>query len=182
MKLNYSKTFLLGFGFFGVSVIWGVYNAFVPVFLDQRFGLAPAVIGFFMTLDNIAALLTPLSPLPVIGASLAAGAPAQLLVIGVLLMVAGIAWAFININSLPMVVDMTSAARVGTYTGLYYLFSTAAAILGPNINGWIVQVSGRNWNNIMLAAPVFLIIALVLMFGVKRGEATTNEAQIARQG
>ncbi|MCC7361873.1 MAG: MFS transporter [Anaerolineales bacterium] len=56
MKLNYGKTFLLGFGFFGVSVIWGVYNAFVPVFLDQKFHLDPAVIGFFMTLDNLAAL------------------------------------------------------------------------------------------------------------------------------
>ena len=56
MKLNYGRTFVLGFGFFGVSVIWGVYNAFVPIFLQERFGLAPAVIAFFMTLDNIAAL------------------------------------------------------------------------------------------------------------------------------
>src|SRR3990172_2661801 len=56
-KLNYPKTFLLGFGFFGVSVIWGLYNAFVPVFLSDRFNLPPAFIGFFMTLDNIAALL-----------------------------------------------------------------------------------------------------------------------------
>ena len=57
MRLNYGKTFLLGFGFFGVSVIWATYNAFVPVFLDKKFGLEPALIGFFMTLDNIAALL-----------------------------------------------------------------------------------------------------------------------------
>ncbi len=57
MKFSYGKTFLLGFGFFGVSVIWGVYNAFVPLFLANKFGLAPALIGFFMTLDNFAALL-----------------------------------------------------------------------------------------------------------------------------
>ncbi len=57
MRLNYGKTFLLGFGFFGVSVIWGVYNAFVPLMLANKFGLAPVWIGFFMTLDNIAALL-----------------------------------------------------------------------------------------------------------------------------
>ena len=57
MKLNYGKTFLLGFGFLGVSVIWGVYNAFVPVFLQSKFGLDIRWIGFFMTLDNIAALL-----------------------------------------------------------------------------------------------------------------------------
>src|SRR4030095_10397673 len=55
-RLNYGKTFLLGFGFFGVSVIWGVYNAFVPVFLSEKFEIAPGLIGFFMTLDNIAAL------------------------------------------------------------------------------------------------------------------------------
>src|SRR3972149_11309865 len=57
MKFNYGKIFLLGFGFFGVSVIWGVYNAFVPLFLANKFNLQPALIGFFMTLDNIAALL-----------------------------------------------------------------------------------------------------------------------------
>ena len=55
-RLNYGKTFLLGFGFFGVSIIWGVYNAFVPVFLAEKFNIAPALIGAFMTLDNIAAL------------------------------------------------------------------------------------------------------------------------------
>ncbi len=56
MKFKYGKIFLLGFGFFGVSVIWTVYNAFVPLFLANKFNLAPALIGFFMTLDNIAAL------------------------------------------------------------------------------------------------------------------------------
>ena len=56
MKFSYGKIFLLGFGFFGVSVIWGVYNAFVPIFLANKFGLEAAFIGFFMTLDNIAAL------------------------------------------------------------------------------------------------------------------------------
>src|SRR5512147_893879 len=56
MKFNYGKIFLLGFGFFGVSVIWGIYNAFVPVFLADKFNLSPVFIGFFMTLDNIAAL------------------------------------------------------------------------------------------------------------------------------
>ncbi|HEX7394269.1 MAG TPA: MFS transporter, partial [Anaerolineaceae bacterium] len=56
MKFNYGRIFLLGFGFFGVSVIWGVYNGFVPLFLANKFDLSPAWIGFFMTLDNIAAL------------------------------------------------------------------------------------------------------------------------------
>jgi MFS family permease len=42
----------------------------------------------------------------------------------VLLILGGIGWALIYINSLPMVMDMVEDARVGTYTGLYYLFAT----------------------------------------------------------
>ena len=416
MKLNYGKTFLLGFGFFGVSVIWGVYNAFVPLFLANKFGLAPAWIGFFMTLDNIAALLiqppvgawsdklrTPLGrrmPFILIGAPVGAvvfglipiaavlplfvactstlllsmafwrtpvvalmpditpskfrsqangiinfmggvgaiisflggsvlykmnpsfpfwmgsglviissillfifikepkvyeevdkqpgmiaslqsvmkdpdksalrilsaiffwfigytaieaffslyankylgleeadgarllgqlsvifvifalpagyiGAkigrkvtislgllimiactasmyftpPAILTivltklpvlgvvpVVGAILMLAGAGWALININSLPMVVDMTTEARIGTFTGLYYLFSTLSAIVGPNMNGWIVQLSNLNYNAIMIVSPVLMLVALILMLGVRRGEAKTENA------
>jgi maltose/moltooligosaccharide transporter len=124
-------------------------------------------------------LLTPLTSLPLIGVRLVEDGPQVLPIIGVLMMLAGIGWALININSLPMVVDMTDAARVGTYTGLYYLFSTLSAIVGPNVNGWIVQLTGNNYNNIMLAAPLFLIVALVLMFGVKRGEAVVGTPQVA---
>lgn len=418
MKLNYGKTFLLGFGFFGVSVIWGVYNAFAPLFLANKFGLAPAWIGFFMTLDNIAALLiqppvgawsdklrTPLGrrmPFILIGAPIGAlvfgliplaavlplfvactstlllsmafwrtpvvalmpditpskfrsqangiinfmggvgaiisflggsvlykmnpsfpfwmgsglviissillfvfikepkvyeevdkqpgmiaslqsvmkdpdksalrilsaiffwfigytaieaffslyankylgleeadgarllgqlsvifvifalpagyiGAkigrkvtislgllimiactasmyftpPAVLTivltklpvlgvvpVVGAILMLAGAGWALININSLPMVVDMTTEARIGTYTGLYYLFSTLSAIVGPNMNGWIVQLSNLNYNAIMIVSPVLMFVALILMLGVRRGEAKIENAEI----
>ncbi len=116
-----------------------------------------------------ATLITPLTRLPVLGV---------VPVIGLLLMVAGAAWALININSLPMVVDMTSAARIGTYTGLYYLFSTLSAIVGPNSNGWIIQLTGRNYNAIMLVAPIFMGVALAMMLGVKRGEAVVAAAPV----
>lgn len=92
-------------------------------------------------------------------------------VVGVILMIAGIAWAMINVNSLPMVVDMTDQLRVGTYTGLYYLFSTLAAIAGPNLNGWIIQLTGKDYSNTMLVGPLFMLVALVMMLGVRRGEA-----------
>jgi len=74
---------------------------------------------------------------------------------------------------------MTDAARIGTYTGLYYLFSTLSAIAGPNVTGWIVQLTGRNYNNIMIVAPIFMVIALVMMLGVKRGEAVQAAAATA---
>ena len=52
--------------------------------------------------------------------------------------------------------------------GLYYLFSTLSAIVGPNVNGWAIQLTGNNYNMIMIIAPVFLLIAFWLMMGVKR--------------
>ncbi len=118
------------------------------------------------------ALLTGITPLPLVGIPLVEGGPRMLTLAGVILIIAGAAWAFININSLPMVVDLTSAARIGTFTGLYYLFSTLSAIVGPNLNGWAIVLTNNNYNIIMLIAPGFMLIALWLMLGVKRGEAT----------
>ena len=89
----------------------------------------------------------------------------------ILLLLAGIGWSFININSLPMVVDLTTAAKTGTFTGLYYLFSTLAAILGPNLNGWIIKLAGDNYGAIFVIGPVFMLAALVMIFGVRSGEA-----------
>jgi Na+/melibiose symporter-like transporter len=114
---------------------------------------------YFLPVDTLVNVLTRL---PVLG---------DVLGISIVLMIAGLGWSLININSLPMVVDMTTPAKIGTYTGLYYLFSTLAAIAGPNINGWIIQLSGKDYSSTMIAAPLFMLLALVMMLGVRRGEA-----------
>jgi len=113
---------------------------------------------FFLPIDMLNILLTTL---PAVG---------KVPVIGVILMVAGISWALINVNSLPMVVDMTEPERVGTYTGLYYLFSTLAAILGPIVYGFIIQFSGGAYSLLMLISPIFMALALISIAGVTRGE------------
>ena len=104
----------------------------------------------------------PLFTLPIFG---------NVPVVGLLLMIAGLSWSLVNINSLPMVVDLTNAIKIGTYTGLYYLFSTLAAIAGPNINGWIVQLTGNNYSSIFIIGPIFMVAALVSILGMKGGEA-----------
>lgn len=73
MKLDWKKTFFIGFGFFGISVIWQIYNAFVPIFLQAGrpgfeadvagFGLNATTSGVIMGLDNLAAIFI----LPLIG-------------------------------------------------------------------------------------------------------------------
>ena len=127
-------------------------------------GMIATVAAIFLLPSSV--LTTQLTKLPVLG---------TVPVLGLILMIAGIAWALININSLPMVVELTEPARIGTFTGLYYLFSTLAAILGPNLFGWIVQAAGSNYNAVMAASPIFFLVALVLMWGVKRGEALRQQ-------
>ena len=48
----YKKTFILGFGFFGISLIWPLFNNFIPIFLQEDFMLSATMTGFIMTWDN----------------------------------------------------------------------------------------------------------------------------------
>ncbi|WP_054520799.1 SLC45 family MFS transporter [Thermanaerothrix daxensis] len=148
-------------------------------FLGSRLGRRRTILSGILLLTAVMLVLyftpapiltTTLFRLPVLGV---------VPIAGVSLMVAGIAWALININSLPMVVDMTDDLHIGTYTGLYYLFSTLAAIVGPNLNGWIIQLSGENYALIMIVAPFFMLAALIMMLGVRRGEAKAHRPQPA---
>ena len=94
-------------------------------------------------------------------------------VIMTLMALGGMAWALVNINSLPMIVDIAPAAvLLGTYTGLYYLASQLAAVVGPTFNGVIIDVTGRNFNMIFFVAPFFFVLAILCMLGVTRGEAS----------
>ena len=92
-------------------------------------------------------------------------------VIGALLGLGGIAWSLVNINSLPMVVDTAeNDAVIGTYTGFYYFASQIAAIVGPTLNGFVIERSG-NYNMVMLMPVIFFALAALTMQGVTRGEA-----------
>jgi len=124
-----------------------------------------AIMGSFGLLQYLlpARLLTiELVVLPVLGA---------VPLIGLTLMVGGIGWTLVNVNSLPMVMDSTGELRVGAYIGLFFLFSTLGAIVGPVVNGLIIQWGGGDYSLTMLAGPLFMLAAFLLMLGVRRGEA-----------
>jgi MFS family permease len=66
--------------------------------------------------------------------------PFNAVLMGILMMVGGIFWALININSYPYIVERTTEGKIGTYTGLYYFSSSLAAITGPLIVGAFVDI------------------------------------------
>jgi Na+/melibiose symporter-like transporter len=92
----------------------------------------------------------------------------QFLPLALVFVVGGFGWALVNVNSLPMVVDMTTLAKVGGYTGLYYFFSQAANIAAPPLAGLLIDAFG--YASLMIFAAFMFFLAFFIMSFVKRGE------------
>ena len=96
-----------------------------------------------------------------------ASSPAWLMYI--MFALAGIAWATINVNSFPMVVEMCSGSDVGKYTGFYYTASMAAQTLTPMLSGFLMDQLGMTI--LFPYAAIFVALAFVTMLMVKHGDA-----------
>ena len=89
-------------------------------------------------------------------------------VLYVLFGLVGLAWAAINVNSLPMVVEMCRGSDIGKFTGYYYTFSMAAQIVTPVVAGWLIRTIG--YKALFPYSTVFVLIALFTMSRVKHGD------------
>ena len=99
------------------------------------------------------------------------------LVMNILFALAGVAWATINVNSFPMVVEMCSGADIGKYTGFYYTASMTAQIATPMLSGFLMDQMGMTV--LFPYAAIFVALAFVTMFMVKHGDTkiTAKKAQ-----
>ncbi len=77
----------------------------------------------------------------------------------IMLVLAGIFWALINVNSLPMVFDVGGEDKLGAYTGLYYFAASIAAIAGPQTVGFLVDLTGASYRIMFVFSAVFMILA-----------------------
>ena len=84
----------------------------------------------------------------------------------------GIGWAFINVNSLPMVVEMCKGSDIGRFTGYYYTFSMAAQIVTPIVAGWLLKNVG--YITLFPYATIFAAIAFFTMLFVKHGDTNVE--------
>ena len=83
---------------------------------------------------------------------------------------AGIAWATINVNSFPMVVEMCSGGNVGKYPGFYYTASMAAQVATPMLSGLLMDRMGMHV--LFPYAAVFTALAFVTMLFVRHGDSS----------
>ncbi len=79
----------------------------------------------------------------------------------------GISWAFINVNSLPMVVEMCAGADIGKFTGYYYAFSMSAQVITPILAGTLY---GVNPKTLFIYAAAAVLVSFVTMLFVKHGD------------
>ena len=84
----------------------------------------------------------------------------------------GFSWAAINVNSLPMVVEMCRGSEVGKFTGYYYTFSMAAQVITPILSGYLLgHVSYRL---LFPYAAFFVVCSGVTMHFVRHGDAKVS--------
>ncbi|HWR62713.1 MAG TPA: MFS transporter [Clostridia bacterium] len=95
-----------------------------------------------------------------------------------LMLAGGMFWAFVNINSYPMVVEMTTDDKIGAYTGIYYFFSSMAAILGPPFFGRVIDLVG--YGVLFILALCFLLLAFICITQVKKGEYKTIYMEVEK--
>ncbi len=81
----------------------------------------------------------------------------------------GIGWAMINVNSLPMVVEMCKGSDIGVFTGYYYTFSMAAQTVTPVLAGFLLNHIG--YSTLFPYAAVFSVLAFITMQFVKHGDS-----------
>lgn len=87
----------------------------------------------------------------------------------------GVGWASINVNSFPMVVEMSSGSDVGKYTGFYYTFSMAAQITTPLLSGFLIDNLGWGYSVLFPYAVLFSALSFVTMLFVRHGDSKPQQ-------
>lgn len=85
----------------------------------------------------------------------------------------GIGWAAINVNSYPMVVEMSKGCDIGKFTGTYYTFSMTAQIFTPILSGFLLEKI--SYRSLFPYAVAFSVLAFVTMLQVKHGDTRPDK-------
>lgn len=84
----------------------------------------------------------------------------------------GSGWAAINVNSLPMVVEMCRGSDVGRFTGFYYTFSMAAQTISPILAGFLMK--NVSYRSLFVYSAVFVAASFLTMQLVKHGDVVVD--------
>ncbi|WP_178019849.1 SLC45 family MFS transporter [uncultured Paenibacillus sp.] len=181
-QLDKTTVLILAAIFFWFVAYQGV-EALFTLYGTKQVGMSDAEASFSLTFFSLAFLLFAL-PSGWLGARygkkaiISTGVAGLFVVFGVmifvdsilwlrvLLIVGGIFWACININSYPWVVATGREESIGTRTGIYYFVSSLAAITSPPLLGWLIDVFG--YPALFISASAGMLLALGCLLVVPR--------------
>jgi MFS family permease len=158
-RLGRRKTILLG-----LAMFLGAFALFFVLFLVLR-GVTGLSIGEYVRRNAE----NPLDPAVVKTAGFLGAFTIPVLIF------AGAASMFINVNTLPLVLEIGGVKKVGTFTGYYYAATFSANIASPILYGVYRMFSGT-YLSLFYFCPFAFALALAFIFFVKHGEAPKQEA------
>ena len=168
--------------FFGYNAVTSKYSVYASNILHKDYNLTLIIaqgaaiisylpVGFVASRvgrkKTIMAGVIMLTTAFALASFMRADSPAM--VMNALFALAGIAWATINVNSFPMVVELCSGGNVGKYTGFYYTASMAAQVATPMVSGFLMDKMGMMV--LFPYAAVFTALAFVTMHFVRHGDS-----------
>ena len=168
--------------YMGYNAVTSKYSVYAGRVLDKDYNLtliiaqAAAIISYLpigMLSSKIGRRKAILIGVVILAATfLVAGflrADSPVMLMNVMFALAGIGWATINVNSFPMVVELSKGSEVGRYTGYYYAASMAAQAVTPFLSGLFMDAMG--FTSLFPYATVCVALAFVTMLFVRHGDA-----------
>ena len=84
-------------------------------------------------------------------------------------LLAGFGLIIANVNTFPMVTELSTAETVGQYTGYYYVATMSAQAITPMIGGAVMDAGQDKY--LFLYSAICIVVAIILMCFVKHGDS-----------
>ncbi len=182
MKLDYKKTFILGLGFFAASIVWPIYNNYVPIMLET-YVKSGTLIGAIMTIDNVfAVIFQPLfgalsdrtntkfgrrMPFLLIGVPLAAifcsliPSATSLITLMSFIIVMNFAMSIYRAPTVALMPDVTPSPLRSKANGVINFMGGFAAVIAYGLGGLLYRM---NTGYPFYMASIIMVLALVLLY------------------
>ena len=84
-------------------------------------------------------------------------------------LISGFGLIITNVNTFPMVLELSSSSSVGKYTGYYYISTMSAQAITPFISGLVMDYFEDQY--LFLYSAICVVIAFVFMFFTRYGDS-----------
>lgn len=193
LKLNYFLIFFIGFGYLASTLAWKIYNAHVPLILNQRFLLSNTMIGAIMTIDNFfGVIFQPLVGAPSDQTRTRIGRRMPWIIVGLplcafffsLIPLQGYLWSYMIIiiafnlmmslwrsPIVALMPDMTPSPLRSEANSLIHIMGGIGSLIAFYLGGHLSDLREDKFYAFFMASLVMILALILLLYFVKEGDA-----------